>query len=173
MTLVAPAAARTQALDAPLLRQALGRFATGVALVAVRADDGQPLALTINSFSSLSLDPPLVLWSLGRQSGRHEAFARATQWSVNILQQSQLALARRFAARDAAGASDAGFVPGCTDAPVLRSALAGFECRRRDALDFGDHTLLIGEIVAVHRSEGDPLVFYSGKFRTCTEPMEA
>ena len=155
---------RPSRIDPVQLRRALGVFATGVALVTTRDAAGTAVAMTINSFSPVSLEPPLVLWSLRRQSGRHAIFTAASDWVVNVLHRAQRPLARRFAARDGGCAAGLPLRPGTGAVPVLEGALASFECRRQHVMELGDHSVLVGEVIALHHCGGEPLVFHEGRF---------
>ncbi len=156
--------AEGRAVDPLLLRRAMGRFATGVTVVTTRRDDGRLEGLTANSFSTVSLDPPLVLWSVARRARSFAAFSAARHFAVNVLAVEQLSLCRHFAAPHAdkfAGiAIDAG-LGGC---PLLPDALAHFECVRETAVEGGDHVILVGRVLAASFRDGDPLVFAGGTY---------
>ena len=163
---VGPAATSRPVRPEPLaLRKALGAFATGVAVVSTQDATGGTVAITINSFSPVSLEPPLVLWSVRTRSARHAVFSAARTWTVNILRQPQLALACRFAQRDAGPAQDLPWVAGEHGTPRLADALAWFECRSERVIELGDHSVLVGEVLAMQRTEGEPLLFFSGQYR--------
>jgi len=146
-------------LDPMALRQALGRYATGVTLVTCRAADGRPVGLTVNSFTSLSLDPPLVLWSLRQASGLLPSFEAATHFAVNVLSEAQIALSRRFASPepDKFGAGD--WHEGLARLPLLAGCIARFECAVEARHAHGDHVLYIGRVLRLHSTEGAPLVY--------------
>lgn len=144
-----------------LFRSALGQFATGVAVVATRTKD-QPIGMTINSFSSVSLDPPLMLWSLGKESDRYDVFSAAEQFTVQMLREDQRNLANRFAERG--DAFDGDWVDGALRTPILPTALAVLECKRVARHDAGDHLIIIGQVVRAHMRDGAPLVFAKGSF---------
>jgi 4-hydroxyphenylacetate 3-hydroxylase, reductase component len=152
------------------LRQALGRFVTGVTIVTCRDDQGQPIGLTANSFNALSLDPPLVLWSLRQASSTIEAFTNASHFAVNVLAADQVDLSRRFA-RPSSAKFDAGdWTDGQGGAPLLAGCVAVFECRRRSHHTAGDHVLFIGEVERIGGSASTPLVYHGGHYRTLNEP---
>jgi len=152
------------------LRQALGRFVTGVTIVTCRDDQGQPIGLTANSFNALSLDPPLVLWSLRQASGTIAAFTNASHFAVNVLAADQVDLSRRFA-RPSSAKFDAGeWTDGQGGAPLLAGCVAVFECRRRSHHAAGDHVLFIGEVERIGGSAATPLVYHGGHYRTLSEP---
>ncbi|MFQ5973027.1 MAG: flavin reductase family protein, partial [Alphaproteobacteria bacterium] len=142
---------------------ALGRFATGVTVVAAKAPEGGLVGVTINSFSSVSLDPPLVLWSLDRQSPSLPPFESVSHYCISVLTADQLDLCHRFASPDLADAGTDMEI-GANGAPRLRGCLAWYACRNRARHDGGDHVIFIGEVEEFGYREGRPLVFFSGRF---------
>ena len=150
--------------DPTTLRGAFGRFATGLTVVTAASEDG-PVGITANSFSSVSLDPPLVLWSIARSSRRFDAFARAPFQAIHILSADQMDLCRRFF-RDGRDFSGLGTRPGVGDVPLIDGALARLECEIVRRLDCGDHLILIGEVRAMDTADGEPLVFAAGRYGT-------
>ena len=147
------------------LRVALGHYATGVAIVTVAAAGGAPVGLTINSFSSVSLDPPLVLWCLQRRAERYSAFARARHFAVNVLAAGQEHLARQFAAGSPERFAGLAWQRGPRGLPVLDDCLAAFVCSRAGQFRGGDHRILIGALEEYAVTEGaSPLIFYHGQF---------
>ena len=151
------------------LRLALGRFVTGVTIVTCRDENGEPVGLTANSFNALSLDPPLVLWSLRQASSTIEAFTKASHFAVNVLAADQVDLSRRFA-RPSSAKFDAGeWTDGQGGAPLLAGCVAVFECRRRSHHAAGDHLLFIGEVERIGGSADTPLVYHAGHYRTLSE----
>jgi flavin reductase (DIM6/NTAB) family NADH-FMN oxidoreductase RutF len=159
---MADAAAR---FDAREFRNALGTFPTGVAVVTTRAPSGAFVGLTINSFSSLSLEPPLVLWALQLASPSLGAFDRARHFAVNILAEEQVELSRRFASQVPNKFSDLEVHAGLEGLPLIAGCAARLECRAAARHNGGDHVLFIGQ---VERFEYDarkrPLVFYAGRY---------
>ncbi|HEX7690695.1 MAG TPA: flavin reductase family protein [Burkholderiaceae bacterium] len=147
------------------LRRALGRFVTGVTIVTCRDAEGRPVGLTANSFNALSLDPPLVLWSLRRASGSIEAFSTASHFAVNVLSQDQIELSRRFARPSHARFDEGIWRDGQGGAPVLAGCVAVFECRRHSHHEAGDHLLFIGEVERIGGSAEAPLVYHAGHYR--------
>lgn len=164
------------ALSSQDLRAALGQFATGVAVVATRDAEGRPLGLTINSFSSVSLTPPLVLWSLAHRSRLMPLFEQATHFAVSILAAPQLGLSEHFAHFQPADEQwrNVAWRPGMGGSPVLEGALAWFECRTSARHVEGDHTIFIGSVEACGRTENAtaPLIFHGGRYYT-EWPLEA
>ncbi|QLP98731.1 MAG: flavin reductase family protein [Rhodoblastus sp.] len=145
------------------LRGALGAFATGVAVVTAAAQDGAH-GLTINSFASVSLDPPLVLWSLARRSHSLHAFETAPTFAVHVLGRHQAELARRFARPSPHRFAGLTLGEGIDGAPLLPDSVACFECRRVAAHDGGDHVIFIGRIERYRADHRPPLVFSRGQF---------
>ena len=147
-------------------RKALGMFATGVTVVTARQGDGSLVGLTVSSFNSVSLAPPLVLWSLSRSASRAPAFQACSHYAINVLSAAQVELARHFASRNPAWA-DVPHRLGETGAPVLSECLASFECVNRNVYTEGDHDIFVGEVLhcARHRS-GNPLLYHDGQFYT-------
>ena len=156
-------------LSSDELRQALGRFVTGVTIVTCRDGQGQPVGLTANSFNALSLDPPLVLWSLRNASSTIDAFTAASHFAINVLSAEQVDLSRRFA-RPSSAKFDAGeWTDGQGGAPLLAGCVAVFECRRRSHHAAGDHVLFIGEVERIGGTADTPLVYHAGHYRTLSE----
>jgi flavin reductase (DIM6/NTAB) family NADH-FMN oxidoreductase RutF len=145
------------------LRDALGRFATGVTVVTTMTPKG-PLGITANSFASLSLDPPLVLWSPARTSSRFAAFEAASHFAVHVLARDQQALAQHFA-RIGDGFERFGFTPGLGEAPLLEGAAARLECRHAAQFDGGDHLICVGEVLRLAHDDREPLVYHRGGYR--------
>ncbi len=158
--------------DQARLRRALGRFATGVTVITTTAPDGGPLGFTANSFNSVSLDPPLILWSLSRSSARLSAYRGADAYAVNILTAEQEHLARQFAAAVENRFAGVDWAPGLGGAPVLAGALAVFECAHEAVYPAGDHELFIGRVERVTQVEGKPLTYFGGGFGTVMGELE-
>ncbi|HZH07264.1 MAG TPA: flavin reductase [Lautropia sp.] len=146
------------------MRQCLSRFATGVTIVATRAPDGRFVGLTANSFNSLSLDPPLILWSLGARASSLEVFKGQRFFSVSVLSVEQVELARRFASRTPDRFDGVPVHEGLDGIPLLDGALAWFECERRTQTLHGDHWLFVGEVKRCAGADGSPLIFRHGEF---------
>ncbi len=167
-----PLAASPSVLDSRAFRDVLGAYATGVTIISIAADarakaetDAGGLGITVNSFTSVSLDPPLVLWCLGADSARYQAFHDANQFTVSILGADHEALARRFAAEAVIPAEDAAFEPGPNGAPWLRAAVARLACRTTARHAGGDHVILVGEVTAADGPHDAPaLGFRRGLF---------
>ncbi|MBK6866816.1 MAG: flavin reductase family protein [Burkholderiales bacterium] len=162
-----PALAPAPAFSAPEFRAALGMFATGVTIVTARTPAGELVGLTANSFSSVSLEPPLVLWSLSQRSLSAPAFHAAPYYAVSVLAADQRDLALRFAAAADERWRGTDWRPGVTGAPLIEGAVAHFECRNRSRYDEGDHIVFIGQVEhCAHRAGAAPLLFHGGRFYT-------
>ena len=148
-------------------RAALAMFATGVTIVTARSADGQVIGLTANSFNSVSLSPPLVLWSLARAAASLAVFSAGSHYAINVLAADQKALAERFAARGGDRWPGVQFATGAGGAPLLHGAAATFECFNRSRYEEGDHVIFIGEVErCTHRTGASPLLFHGGRFYT-------
>lgn len=144
----------------------MGRFATGVCVITTLGENSTPIGLTVNSFSSLSLDPPLILWNLGRNSDTFEVFQTVNRFAVNVLRDTQQALSTKFSRPNAHDMDPDDYVIGQSGCPVLTDALAIFECQLESRLDGGDHVILIGRATDLrHCDSGQPLVFFGGEYR--------
>lgn len=147
------------------LRTALGAFATGVTVVTTCTPAGIPVGLTVNSFSSVSLQPPLVLWSLSVHSLALPAFQACTHFAVNVLTAEQKDVAQRFAHRGVDCWDGVAWRPGAGAAPLLAHTAACFECRVRTRHAEGDHVILIGAVLRCAHSRGAvPLLFHGGRY---------
>jgi flavin reductase (DIM6/NTAB) family NADH-FMN oxidoreductase RutF len=149
-------------------RRALGQFATGVTVVTACASDGRRVGVTVNSFSSVSLAPPLILWSLSRQAPSFADFTNATHFAVNVLESGQHHLSRQFSTPLPDKFAGVEFGEGTGGIPLLHGAIAQFVCRRVRQYDGGDHVILVGEVEQYNYNEGEPLVFHSGRYRIAT-----
>lgn len=156
-------------MDTRQLRDALGRFTTGVTVVTCCDAGGSFVGLTANSFSSLSLDPPLVLWSLRSASPALPAFEAASRFAINVLADSQVELSRRFASKSENRFAEGSWALGAHGAPVLVGCSAVFECETVSHQVAGDHRLFIGRVLACSESALAPLVFQSGHYRLLGE----
>jgi flavin reductase (DIM6/NTAB) family NADH-FMN oxidoreductase RutF len=156
-------------LDNAGLRQALGRFATGVVVVATCTPEADLVGLTANSFAAVSLDPPLVLWSLNRKASSFSGFMRAGFFTVSILGAEQEALARHFATRRDDKFASVAFTRGHGGCPLITNSLATFECRAESTMDGGDHVVFLGRVLHATYREGTPLIFSAGQFLNRTD----
>jgi len=162
-----PQSSRTQveAALAPALRSSLGRFVTGVAVLTFAAEEG-PRGMTVNSFTSVSLDPPLILVSIAKTSRSHDLLASGVAFTVNILGAEQEVIARHFTRR---GGDVAIHWHLEASSPRLIGTLAHFECRHWRSYDAGDHTLVLGEVVDFAAREGNALGFFTSRFTPVLE----
>lgn len=151
------------------LRAALGRFATGVTIVTCRDATGAAVGLTANSFGALSLDPPLVLWSLRLNSVSLPAFHGAACFAINVLSESQVDLSRRFASPVADKFAHGPWSEGHDGVPVLSGSAAVFECTTTLRQEAGDHMLFIGQVLRITEAPLAPLVFQSGRYHMLGE----
>ena len=160
-----PTQAAAPAFSPLEFRAALGMFATGVTIVSARAPTGELVGLTANSFNSVSLDPPLVLWSLSQRSLSLDAFATGTHYAINVLAAEQQELALRFAAPVGDRWTGTAWRPGVTGAPLIDGAVAHFECFNRSRYEEGDHVIFVGQVEHCdHRPGAAPLLFHGGRF---------
>ncbi|SRR6056297_176806 len=151
--------------DGRQLRNAMGRFATGVCLITIYTDDRRPLALTANSFSSVSLDPPLVLWNLQNNSDVYADYASQRAFAINVLADEQQAMSNQYARKGQHELDPAHFREGSCGAPVIRNALVSLECELHATYEAGDHLIILGRIRNMHeRPHGKPLLFYAGGY---------
>jgi flavin reductase (DIM6/NTAB) family NADH-FMN oxidoreductase RutF len=151
-------------IDDARFRQVMGRFASGVTVVTTLFQ-GERYGMTVSSFTSLSLDPPLVLICVDRRLATHDALLGAGQFVINILADNHEHLSRQFASREADKFEGVAHAPGLLGIPVLDGALAVIECRLHSTAPGGDHTILIGEVVAAEVGEGAPLLYYRSGYR--------
>ncbi|MGF1461626.1 MAG: flavin reductase family protein [Maricaulaceae bacterium] len=155
---------QTAPFDARALRNAFAEFATGVTVIAARGPDGTPVGLTANSFSSVSLEPALVLWCLGRDSRRFSVFNVAETFTINILSADQQAVSDCCASSGEI-AEVAELETLATGAPALKGACARFDCALFKRVEAGDHVVLIGEVLAFDQPIADSaLTFFRGRY---------
>ena len=150
--------------DSRDLRRVLGSFVTGVTVVTTIDDEGRFHGVTANSFSSVSLDPPLVLWSQAVKSQSHPVFFNAERFAVNILAEDQIELSNRFAKSSPEKFSGIDVDVGAGNVPLLRECSARLQCRVVSRVPGGDHTIYVGEVLAIDRAERKPLVFGNGQY---------
>src|SRR3954447_21169693 len=166
MTQSVPASQELSAssIDPKVLRRALGAFATGVTIVTTTGPESADVGLTANSFSSVSLSPPMVLWSLAKTSSSIEAFRRAGHFAVHILAADQEALSGRFASKGIDKFDGLELECGHGGIPMLHACTARFECRTTFQYEGGDHVIFVGEVLGFTHSERAPLVFHGGRY---------
>lgn len=152
-------------MDKRAFRDALGNFATGVCVVTVAPEQGAAIGMTINSFSSVSLDPPLVLWSIQNSSECFDTFSAVDTFAINILSSDQEDFSTRYAMKGDHDLCASHFSPGRTGTPLIKGALTSFECRVWARYPGGDHQIIVGEVLEVNSGqEGSPLLFHQGKY---------
>ncbi len=160
-------------IDAAEFRKVMGQFATGVTVVTTRTPEGRPHGLTVNAFMSVSLDPPLVLVSIDKKAETHSYLRQSRAFCVNILKEEQKEISEKFASKDPDKFEGIPHSEKTTGAPVFDDALAWIDCRVVNEFDAGDHTLYLGEVAALERREGRPLLFFGGKYRTLPGDAES
>ncbi|MBA3594189.1 MAG: flavin reductase family protein [Pseudomonadota bacterium] len=167
MSPVRPRQAGSPSFSPLEFRASLAMFATGVTIVTARSESGELIGLTANSFNSVSLAPPLVLWSLARAAGSLPALSTGSHYAINILAADQKELAERFAAKREGRWSGVAWTEGVGGAPLLTGSAAVFECFNRSRYEEGDHVIFVGEVERCsHRAGAAPLLFHGGRFYT-------
>jgi flavin reductase (DIM6/NTAB) family NADH-FMN oxidoreductase RutF len=156
----------SNALDTRALRDALGCYPTGVAVVtAIGDDEASHIGITVNSFASVSLDPPLVLWAIDRRSRRHDPFVAAPGFTVSILSADHRAVSSRLAGPGEHSLDGLKLLPTELGPPALADSLAVFECSREQVVSGGDHSVLIGRVLRFQRLQnGAPLIYFQGRY---------
>lgn len=157
------------AFDSKLQRQIMGRFATGVTVVTLATDEG-PWGMTANAVTSLSLDPPLVLVAVVRGNRTHARLLQARAFAINILRADQEALSTAFAKDGQAAFADLSYRTAVTGAPIFEASLGYVDCRLHEVLAGGDHDMFVGEIVAGEARDGEPLLFFGGRYAQLAPP---
>jgi 3-hydroxy-9,10-secoandrosta-1,3,5(10)-triene-9,17-dione monooxygenase reductase component len=145
-------------------RNALGAFATGVTIVTTRDGEGAPTGVTASSFNSVSLDPPLVLWSLANTALSRDVFCTSGHFAIHVLAESQEALSNRFARSGEDKFANVAYSNGLLGSPLLDEYAAVFECRTKYQYEGGDHIILVGEVVNFERHDVAPLLFHAGSY---------
>ena len=158
-----PIEAGDPAGDSRLFRRCLGLYGTGVTIITTETED-QRAAVTVNSFASVSLEPPLVLWSISHGSRSYSLFKNGSHFAVNILASTQMHVSRHFSSKVEDKFADAAWWPGEFGSPLLDGCLAHFECETYSQVEGGDHTILIGLVRRASRFEGEPLLFAQGQY---------
>jgi len=146
------------------LKNAFGRFATGVTVAACKNPDGAFTTITVNSFASVSLEPPLVLWCIDRQASSFEAFVAAQTYSISVLHDGQEAVSSRFAQRRPQKLAENEYEIWETGAPILKERLAGFDCKIIGRHRSGDHMILVGEVLRFDARPGAPLLYFASNY---------
>jgi Conserved protein/domain typically associated with flavoprotein oxygenases, DIM6/NTAB family len=152
-------------INSLLFRRVCSRFATGITILTVLDESGTPHGLTVNSFTSVSCEPPLVLVCVDHRCSLLPCFRRAAHYGINMLGEEQEALSVRFAKRSSNSFEDLSWEKSPCGAPLLTDALAALECRTTRILDAGDHAILIAEVTRARYREGQPLVYFGSSYR--------
>jgi flavin reductase (DIM6/NTAB) family NADH-FMN oxidoreductase RutF len=163
-------ASDNSAIDPRDFRNALGTFATGVTIITAVTPDGKPYGLTCNSFASVSLNPPLVLWSLGMFSNGLSVFQNASHFTVNVLGASQQDLSNRFSKSSEDKFAGVEWTPGLGKAPILANCVATFQCRAANRYYGGDHIIFLGAVEAYAYNRQEPLLFARGGYGRFVPP---
>lgn len=145
-------------------RRALGHFASGVTVVTTCDEQQRPRGITVSAFSSLSLDPPLVLVCIDNRAPIHDLLTAGRHYAVNILAEDQESVSRRFASKESERFEGLGYDAGTTGAPLLNGAMCTIECSIREVLPGGDHSIVVGQVQATHVTERKPLLYYRGGY---------
>jgi 3-hydroxy-9,10-secoandrosta-1,3,5(10)-triene-9,17-dione monooxygenase reductase component len=154
------------AFDQKLFRNALGMFATGITIVTTTGPTGEPIGMTVNSFASVSLDPPLVLWSVGQHANSFDIFAQTKHFAIHILGKNQEALSNLFASRGEDKFGKLAWQPGDYGSPILPKYAVCFQCQTEHTYPGGDHTILVGRVMAFDdRADGEALLYFRGQYR--------
>lgn len=151
-------------IDVTQFRHCLGKFATGVTVVTCTDAEGRACGITANSFSSVSLEPPLVLWNIAKVSNSLDAYTRAEHFAINVLADSQQELSAHFAQSDHTLFADVEHTMSANGVPLLPNTIGQFECRTHAIHDCGDHFIIIGEVIAFRSTDQKPLLFFSGEY---------
>ncbi|WP_245957861.1 p-hydroxyphenylacetate 3-hydroxylase reductase component [Marinomonas piezotolerans] len=164
--------------DPKEFRRCLGNFATGVTVITAQAEDGTKVGVTANSFNSVSLDPPLVLWSIIKESSSYSIFEKASHFAVNILAADQINLSNNFARPSEDKFSNVDIKLGMGNAPILQNTAANLQCENYQIVDGGDHWIMIGKVVAFENLGRSPLLYVQGSYAgaipfTVTRPSDS
>jgi 3-hydroxy-9,10-secoandrosta-1,3,5(10)-triene-9,17-dione monooxygenase reductase component len=151
-------------LDAREFRDAMGCFATGITVVTARSKEGENVGCTANSFSSVSLDPPLVLWAIAKNANSYDAFIQAENFAIHVLHSGQEDMSRLFATKDVDKFSEIEWTEGQGGTPLLNEYSVRFECTTEDIYEGGDHMIIVGRVFNMDNPDAEPLGFYQGKY---------
>jgi 3-hydroxy-9,10-secoandrosta-1,3,5(10)-triene-9,17-dione monooxygenase reductase component len=154
--------------DPQAFRAALGTFTTGVTIITTQAEDGSPIGITANSFNSVSLNPPMVLWSLAKSARSLPVFSEGRHWNVHVLSTDQETLSGRFAKQGEDKFASVELDSGISEAPLLQNCTARFQCRTAFQYEGGDHVIFVGEVLAFDHTDRAPLAFQSGQYALAT-----
>ncbi|WP_411817794.1 flavin reductase family protein [Hyphococcus sp. DH-69] len=146
------------------LKDAFGRFVTGIVVATCKDADGKLIAITVNSFTSVSLEPPLVLWCLDNRASTYSAFMGADSYGISILRADQRTESDRFARYAGPPVTEAEVEYWNSGSPILKDRLAGFDCKVVARHDAGDHVILVGEVTKFDSAEGEPLIYFASNY---------
>lgn len=152
-------------VDSNDFRAALSRFASGVTVVTGLRESGEPFGITVSAFTSVSLDPPLVLVCIQRRAGSCESLSKSESFCVNVLSESQTEISNLFASKDAHDFARVEFTDGLGGVPVVAQTLASIECSKVNEFDGGDHVIFVGQVERVSVRDGNPLVYWHSDYR--------
>ena len=155
--------------ESKAFRRALGQFATGVTIVTTVDEEGAPTGLTVSSFNSVSLEPPLILWCLDRNALSMPTFERAPFFAVHVLSQAQMELSNRFAKSGIDKFAGVDYEPGLGGVPLFSGCAARFQCATAHQYAGGDHVIFVGEVKVFETAEQPPLIFHGGRYASLTE----
>jgi flavin reductase (DIM6/NTAB) family NADH-FMN oxidoreductase RutF len=161
------------AIEQQLFRRVCGRYATGITVVTVLDGQTVPQGMTVNSFTSVSLDPPMILICIDRKTGFLNYFARGTRFAVNVLHEDQQALSNAFARSGGDRFAGVEWRSGETGAPILCGVLASLECGVSRMVEAGDHVVVIGEVSHASWREGQPLIYFNSSYQTLRSEASA
>ncbi|WIO74838.1 flavin reductase family protein [Porticoccaceae bacterium LTM1] len=150
-------------------RNALGTFATGVTVVTSASDTGEPIGMTVNSFASVSLDPPLVLWSIDKRSRYLETFTKTDHFAIHILKREQEALSNLFASSENDKFTNLQWQPDSNGTPLLPDYETRFVCTTEHCYEGGDHIIIVGKVRDFDYHGGSPLLFHCGRYKSVAE----
>ncbi len=151
--------------DQKEFRNACGSFATGITIVTTTGPGDEPIGMTVNSFSSLSLDPPLVMWAVGSDAISHDIFSQTDHFAIHILHKDQEGLSNLFASRGEDKFSSLDWTPGAAGSPVLPDYAVCLQCKTENVYPGGDHNILVGRVIALDdRGTEQPILFYKGRY---------
>lgn len=150
--------------DSRKFRNALGSFATGIAVVTAKCPNGKPMGITINSFASVSLEPPLVLWSIDKNSDLYQQFCSASHYAVHVLPEDAQSISNHFTTADDKQFDNFEITSGVSDLPLLPGCIAIFQCKVTQKIEAGDHTILIGHVLDMQHDPAKPLIFHAGQY---------
>lgn len=162
-----------ESLDQRDLRRAFGRFATGVTVVTASLPTEEKIGFTVNSFASVSIEPPLISWNCRRSARNLGAFLNARHFAVNVLADDQQALSRQFADPSSDRFTGVTTQPGVGGVPLIAGCIANFECERWSTVEAGDHIIFIGKVLRYAYTEQPPLIFLNGSYVSCAAPQVA